>query len=114
MNVFRVLRSVVSSGVGNYNAFMSLLKQRLNDNFIQNWVSRLANSSRALFYRSNAIFQFQPYLEKISVFKFCQDLSKLRMSTQRLEVEAGRWKKTKKQKQIGYHYRIENVLYVKY
>ena len=80
-------------GVGNYNAFMSLLKQRLNDNFIQNWVSRLENSSRALFYRCIAIFQFQPYLEKISVFKFCQALSKLRMSSHRLEVEAGRWKK---------------------
>ena len=74
---------------------MSLLKQRLNDNFIQNWFSRLENSSRALFYSSIAIFQFQPYLEKISVFKFCQALSKLRMSSHRLEVEAGRWKKTK-------------------
>ena len=37
-------------GVGNYDVFMNILKQRLTDNFVQNWPSRLENSSRATFY----------------------------------------------------------------
>ena len=71
-------------GVGNFNAFMSLLKQFYSK------LGKQINSTRALFYRSIAIFQFQPYLENISVFKFCHALSKLRISSHRLEVEAGR------------------------
>ena len=31
----------LQQGVGNYNIFISLLKQRLTDNFIQNWQARL-------------------------------------------------------------------------
>ena len=71
--------------------FISLFKQRLTDNFIQNWQSRLAESSRAIFYRSFATFQFQPYLDRINVSKYLQAYSKLRMSSHRLEVESGRW-----------------------
>ena len=81
----------IQQGVGNINNFISVFKQRLTDNFIQNWQSRLAESSRAIFYRSFATFQFQPYLDKVNVFKYLQAYSKLRMSSHRLEVEAGRW-----------------------
>ena len=81
----------IQQGVGNVNNFISLFKQRLTDNFIQNWQSRLAESSRAIFYRSFATFQFQPYLDKINVSKYLQAYSKLRMSSHRLEVESGRW-----------------------
>ena len=38
----------LQQGVGNYNIFISLLKQRLTDNFIQNWQARLGVSSRAV------------------------------------------------------------------
>lgn len=81
----------LNQGVGNYAGFISILKQRLTDNFIQNWTNRLENSSRALFYRSIASFQFQPYLDHINIQKVSQSLSKLRMSSHRLEIEAGRW-----------------------
>lgn len=54
-------------GVGHYSKFISLLKQRLSDTFIQNWHARLENSSRATFYKSIASFQFQPYLDKINI-----------------------------------------------
>ena len=81
----------IQQGVGNINNFISVFKQRLTDNFIQNWQARLAESSRAIFYRSFATFQFQPYLDKVNVFKYLQAYSKLRMSSHRLEVEAGRW-----------------------
>ena len=42
----------VNQGVGNYNAFIASLKQRLTDTFIQNWRSRLEESTRATFYKS--------------------------------------------------------------
>ena len=81
----------LGQGVGSYDGFMSLLKQRLTDNFVQDWHSRLEESSRAVFYRSFASFQFQPYLEHLTVNKFSQALSKIRVSSHRLEIEAGRW-----------------------
>ena len=43
------------------------------------------------FYKSVAIFQMQPYLEKVNIRKFCQAFSLLRMSSHRLEIESGRW-----------------------
>ena len=76
----------MQQGVANYNIFISLLKQRLTDNFIQNWQERLDASSRAVFYKSVAIFQMQPYLEKVNIRKFCQAFSRLRMSSYRLEI----------------------------
>lgn len=39
----------LQQGVGNTELFLIELKQRLNDNFIQNWNSRLENSTRAIF-----------------------------------------------------------------
>ena len=44
---------------GNANMFLNLLKQRLHDQFIQNWSSRLEESSRANFYSCISSFQFQ-------------------------------------------------------
>ena len=78
-------------GVGNFNNFISVFKQRLSDTFIQNWHSRIENSSRALCYRSFATFQSQPYLDNVNVSKYLTAFSKLRLSSHRLEVEAGRW-----------------------
>ena len=59
-------------GGGECDGFMSALKQRLTDNFVQNWHSRLKDSSRAVFYRTKASFHFRPYLEHtcINVYKF--------------------------------------------
>ena len=65
----------------------------VSDTFIQNWHARLEDSSRAVFYRSFTTFQFQPYLDKINVSKYLNAFRKLRMSSHRLEVEAGTWVK---------------------
>jgi len=81
----------LQQNVGNTNNFLALVKQRLHDQFGQNWHSRLENSSRALFYRSISNFRFQPYLDVFTGSKFCQALSRLRVSSHRLHVEAGRW-----------------------
>ena len=40
----------LQQGVGNEHAFLSEVRQRLNDNFIQNWSSRIHDSSRAISY----------------------------------------------------------------
>lgn len=58
---------------------------------MQNWQDRINNSSRANFYKTVMQFQFQPYLEKINVYKYIQTLSKLRVSSHRLAIESGRW-----------------------
>ena len=83
----------VNQGVGNYNAFIALLKQRLTDTFIQNWRSRLDEPTRVTFYKAFAVFQLQPYLDMVNVNKFSNAFSRLRVSSHRLEVESGRWVK---------------------
>ena len=55
--------------------FLSQMKQRLNDTFIQNWHERLSNSMRANFYKTFASFRIQPYLSKRNVFKYIQATS---------------------------------------
>ena len=42
----------LQQSVGDRVLFLSLVKQRLTDQFIQNWNSRLNDSTRALFYRN--------------------------------------------------------------
>ena len=37
----------IAQGVGNKNAFLSDMKTRLKDNFVQNWSSRIDDSDRA-------------------------------------------------------------------
>ena len=80
----------IQQNVGNENIFLSLVKQRLSDNFIQNWNSRLTDSSRALFYR-NFTFGYKSYLDTVTTNKFRFALSRLRLSSHRLEIETGRW-----------------------
>ena len=55
--------------VANVNSFLNLVKQRLHDNFIQNWNSRLTDSRRAIFYTSISSFHFQNYVNVIKLKK---------------------------------------------
>ena len=82
---------MVATNVGDVNIFLILAKQRLKDNFVQKWNEELNQSSRAIFYRSIANFEFSAYLDIITVRKFRFALAKLRTSSHRLEVEMGRW-----------------------
>lgn len=81
----------LNQGIGNVTAFLNLFKQRLTDNFIQNWLERLSNSSRANFYINIADFKPKAYLNSVKVLKFRNSLARLRVSSHRLEIEAGRW-----------------------
>ena len=40
----------LNQGVGNINQFLAVLRQRLKDQYIQDWSNALENSSRARFY----------------------------------------------------------------
>ena len=73
--------------------FLAIFKQRVRDSFIQTWNSELAESSMALFFRNTSDFGFKAYLNIVTVKKFRRALSRLRMSSHRLEVEMGRWKR---------------------
>ena len=81
----------LQQGVGNTNAFMSEVRQRLTDNFVQNWNSRLLDSSRASCYRNISLFGHKLYLGCVTVKKFRIALSRLKTSSHRLETEAGCW-----------------------
>ena len=72
------------------NFCLVLFKQRVKDNFIQLWNSELSDSTWTLFYRNISDFGFQSYLD-VQVKKFRIALSRLRMSSHRLEVEMGKW-----------------------
>jgi len=48
----------LAQGVGNVNAFVRLFEQRLRDNNVQNWNSRVENSSRSTFLKSIVTFNF--------------------------------------------------------
>ena len=73
--------------------FMNIFKQRIRDVFIQNWENDLSNMSRATTYNLFKSFEFQEYLNKISIKKYRTSLTKLRVSSHKLEIESGRWTK---------------------
>jgi len=77
--------------VGNNKLFLSLIMQRIQDQCLQNWRSRLDLSSRAGFCKHIARFRFQPYLDLVNVSKSRISFSRLRCVSHRLCIEVGRW-----------------------
>ena len=77
----------LQQGIGDVGIFLSLLKQRVLDDFRQSWQNELQDLSTAIFCRNNSDFHFQNYPEIITVNKFRTALAKLRLSSHRLEVE---------------------------
>ena len=85
-----------AQGIGNIRNFLSIFKLRVKDVYVQDWHSRLENSTRARFYINVAKFQYQQYLDILKVEKYRNSLCKIRVSAHRLEVETGRWTKPNK------------------
>ena len=81
----------IQQSVGDEKLFLLILKQRLNDNFMQTWNAELNQSTRAIFYRFISNFNYHEYLDVVKVKKFRNALVRLRVSSHRLEVEVGRW-----------------------
>ena len=65
----------VAQTVGDANIFLSLVKQRLHDNFIQIWNSRLRESSRAPIYSGICCFRYKHYLNFVKVKKYVYSVS---------------------------------------
>ena len=70
---------------------LSNVKQRLSDQFIQGWDGRLNILSRASLYKYISSFKFKPYLDICNIPKFRYSLTRLRVSSHRLNIESGRW-----------------------
>ena len=81
----------IAQGVGHTTTFISIFQRRVKDTFIQQWYSRLENSTRASFYRVFANFELQAYLKFVNINKYKVALTKLRLSSHRLCFETGRW-----------------------
>ena len=64
------------TGVGNEKLFWGIFKQRCFITF--------------------SSFQYKTYLDMLNIAKYRKNLSRLRLSSHRLEVEAGRWAKPNK------------------
>lgn len=86
----------LNQGVENEILFIALLKQRLNDTYIQNWNASIDESSRATTYKLFSDFGFKDYLKIIKIRKFRIALTRLRLSAHRLSIETGRWHKPNK------------------
>lgn len=80
-----------AQGVGNKNSFIQQFKLRVRDNYVQDWHARLENSTRARFYVNISDFKLQKYLEILNLAKYRKSLCRLRVSSHRLAIEAGRW-----------------------
>jgi len=83
----------LQQGAGNTNVFLSLVKQRISDIYIQEINDNLHTSSRALLYRNLFDNNLAKYLDIITVRKYRIALSRLRVSSHRLAIESGRWRK---------------------
>ena len=80
--------------VTNTDAFLSEFKQRIRDVFNQNWNTRLYASPRARFYRCMLIeHKFHSFLDKITNVQYRNALIRLIVSSHRLHVETGRWRR---------------------
>ena len=86
----------LEQGVGDIYRFMCSFKQRLTDNLIQMWNEQIENSSRAKTYILITNFYFKIYLDFNTIRKNRYAFTRLRVSSHRLEIEAGRWHKPDK------------------
>lgn len=80
-------------GVANISYFINIFKQRIKDCYVQNWHMEINNSTKASTYIFFAEFSFKMYLDTVSIQKYRIAMTRLRVSSHRLEVETGRWHK---------------------
>ena len=83
----------LAQGVSNVNASVRVFEQRLRDNNVQNWNSRVENSSRSTFLKSIVTFNSQFYLKYNLGINLTAVLSRLLLSSHSLSIETGRWRR---------------------
>ena len=94
----------LSQGVANINMFLSLCKQRLKDQFIQEWFSTVGEMSETSWYRHiKQEFGYSTYLEVLTVPKYRYSLSRFIHRNHRLPIIAGRWSNKPYQERLCEH-----------
>jgi len=68
---------------------LSLVKQRIKDNYLQHWNGDFSNMSRGHVYKHISCFQYQPYLDTLTIDTFRISLTKNRVSSHRPTIETG-------------------------
>ena len=72
--------------------YLPTIKQRILDQYYQNWYRNINNSRRLSTYcRFKHSFNLKPYLDTIYERKFKIALTRFRLSSHRLEIERGRY-----------------------
>jgi hypothetical protein len=93
----------LSQSVPNINWLKSIIKQRISDQFVQNWHTSVSDSSKSLFYRTikNNI-NLENYLlllpKRLSI-----PITKLRLGNHKLPIEKGRWENRSREERICSH-----------
>ena len=82
-----------AQGVGNFDMFLRVFKQRCNDIFIQDWSSNMENMSRIQFLcQIKENFKVEPYLFSVRPRKYCIWLTKLRLGALNIKCNTDRYK----------------------
>ena len=84
----------------DFSLFKPLIKQTLQDQFIQNWFSSIENSSRGNFYGSlKKQFELEKYLLRLPE-KYRIWISKIRTCNINIPIETGRWNNIPREERI--------------
>ena len=67
---------------GNESLFLNMFKQRMRDNYLQDWNNEIENSPRVT-YRLFCSFGLETYLKCVKIEKFIFALCRFRVSAQR-------------------------------
>ena len=73
------------------SSFLLIFKQRMGNNYLQDWNSEIGNSSRARTYRLFCSYGLNTYLKCVKIEQFKFAICRFRVSAHRLAVEVGRW-----------------------
>ena len=83
-----------AQNVGDIEAFVYLFRQRVYDNYQQDWCGSLNDSPRAVTYRAiRTGLETNPFLSKVFCVSHLRALARLITSSRRLRVETGRWER---------------------
>ena len=70
----------------------SFLKQRLRDQYVQNWYECINSQSKLEYYcKFKNCFKYEKYLDVVDNAKYRIALSRLRLCSHSLEIESGRY-----------------------
>ena len=72
--------------------YTSLFRQRLYDQYIQDWNETIVNQPKLYYYKMFKIdFKYEKYLDVVNNTLVRKDLSRFRLSSHSLEIESGRY-----------------------